>query len=237
MDAQEVDKAVLVQTSWSTWDNGYIADAVALYPHRFFGHGLIDPLEKSNAEQARYWVKDRGLAGFRFHPMYYPDRKILTIPENGSLWEEVADLGAVVQFHLRPEDAEQVDTVAPRCPGNIFILDHMGYPDADRTIAQYQPILDLARHPNVFFKLSYVNGRSKLPFPHEDVHAYIQKALDAFGSERMLWGTGYPGHHRAKHNWPSLADELRLIREGLPFLRGDQIENILGTNAARIWNQ
>ena len=43
MDAHGVDKTVLVQSSFSTWDNGYIADSVKRVPGRFVGHGLIDP--------------------------------------------------------------------------------------------------------------------------------------------------------------------------------------------------
>ncbi|MCG8625870.1 MAG: amidohydrolase, partial [Proteobacteria bacterium] len=56
-----------------------------------------------------------------------------------------------------------------------------------------------------------------------------------FGAERMVWGTGYPGHHRLKHNWPTLDQELRLVREGLPFLTDAQRERILGGTAAEIW--
>ena len=32
MNAHGIDWAVLVQTSWSTWDNGYIADSAARFP-------------------------------------------------------------------------------------------------------------------------------------------------------------------------------------------------------------
>ena len=39
MDANGVNKTVLVQTSWSTWDNGYIADSVARFPDRFVRNG------------------------------------------------------------------------------------------------------------------------------------------------------------------------------------------------------
>ena len=80
MDANGVDVSVLVQTSWSTWDNGYIADSVARFPDRFVGHGMVDPQdEENNAETARHWIEDRGLVGFRFHPMYYkaPELDIL----------------------------------------------------------------------------------------------------------------------------------------------------------------
>jgi predicted TIM-barrel fold metal-dependent hydrolase len=235
MDAHGVDRAVLVQTSWSTWDNGYIADSVARYPSRFSGQGLVDPQNPENAEQAHYWVKERGLSGFRFHPMYYPHEDILTNRENRPLWEEIAALGAIVQFHLRPEHAAQINAVAKRCPDNVLIIDHMGYPQRDRSLSKYQPILDLSQHPNVVFRLSDVAGRSGHPFPYTDIHPFIRAAHNAFGSDRIIWGTGYPGHHRAKHDWPSLGDELALIQQGLPFLNGCEIENILGNTAARIW--
>ena len=86
MDIHGVDWTVLVQTSWSTWDNGYIADSVERFPNRFIGHGLIDPQNPNNAEQVRYWIQERGLVGFRFHPMYYPDEKILLTHQSRTLF-------------------------------------------------------------------------------------------------------------------------------------------------------
>lgn len=235
MDKHGVDWAVLVQTSWSTWDNGYIADSVARFPTRFIGHGLLDPQDPSNAAQARYWVKERGLAGFRFHPMYYPDEKILLTRQNLPLWTELADLDAVIQFHLRAEQADQIAAIAKGFPRLHLIVDHMGYPQLEANMASFQPILDLARYENVFFKLSDVAGRSQQAFPYVDVHPFIKALLDAFGSERAMWGTGYPGYHRVKHNWPTLAEELRLIQEGLPFLSSVDKERILGGTAAAVW--
>ena len=235
MDVHGVDWTVLVQTSWSTWDNGYIADSVERFPSRFIGHGLIDPQGPNNAEQVRYWIKERGLAGFRLHPMYYPDEKILLTRQNEPMWEEIASLGAVIQFHLRAEFADQVAVIADRYPSLKLILDHMGYPQVDADEAAFQPIVDLAQYDNIYLKLSDVAGRSSQDFPYTDVHPFIEKLVGAFGAERMVWGTGYPGHHRVKHNWPTLDQELRLVRERLPFLTEAQRERILGGTAAEIW--
>ncbi len=236
MDAHDVDWTVLVQTSWSTWDNGYIADSVERFPDRFIGHGLIDPQDPNNAEQVRYWIKERGLVGFRFHPMYYLDEKILLTQQNGPMWEEIAALDAIIQFHLRAAFADQVAVIAQRYPHLRLILDHMGYPQVDAEEAAFQPIVELARYDNVHLKLSDVAGRSHQAFPYADVHPFIEKLLSVFGAERTIWGTGYPGHHREKHNWPSLAQELQLIREGLPFLTDNDQERILGGTAAQIWD-
>ena len=235
MDAHRVDWTVLVQTSWSTWDNGYIADSVEHFPNRFVGHGLIDPQNPNNAEQVRYWIKERSLAGFRFHPMYYPGEKILLTRQNEPMWEEIASLDAVIQFHLRAEFADQVAVIADRYPSLKLILDHMGYPQVNTDEGGFQPIVELARYDNLYLKLSDVAGRSSEDFPYTDVHPFIEKLLGAFGAGRMVWGTGYPGHHRLKHNWPTLDQELCLIREGLPFLTDAQREHILGGTAAEIW--
>ena len=236
MDAHGVDWTVLVQTSWSTWDNGYIADSVERFPDRFIGHGLIDPEDPNNAEQVRYWIKERGLVGFRFHPMYYPDEKILLTQQNRPMWEEISALAAIIQFHLRAEFADQVAVIAERYPHLRLILDHMGYPEVGGAEAAFQPIVELARYDNVYLKLSDVAGRSQQAFPYADVHPFIEKLLSVFGAERTVWGTGYPGHHRQKHNWPALAQELQLIREGLPFLTNDDKDRILGGTAMEIWN-
>jgi predicted TIM-barrel fold metal-dependent hydrolase len=236
MDEHGVDWTVLVQTSWSTWDNGYIADSVARFPDRFIGHGLIDPQDANNAAQVRYWIKERGLVGFRLHPMYYPDEEILLTEQNEPLWEEMAALDAIIQFHLRAECAGQVAVIAQRYPCMKLILDHMGYPQVGADESAFEPIVELSRYNNVYLKLSDVAGRSHQDFPYADVHPFIEQLLSAFGSARMVWGTGYPGHHRVKHNWPTLAQELRLIREGLPFLSDDDREHILGGTAAQIWN-
>jgi predicted TIM-barrel fold metal-dependent hydrolase len=235
MDANRVDWTVLVQTSWSTWDNGYIADSAARYPNRFIGHGLLDPLDANNTTLARMWMKERRLRGFRFHPMYYPDQEVLLRPENGALWEELESLKAVVQFHMRAGDAGQVATVARRHPTLRMIIDHMGYPAVEQGMAAFQPVVELAKLPNVWLKLSDIKGRSKQAFPHVDVHPFIKALVQAFGAERMVWGTGYPGHHREKHHWLSLADELRLVREGLPFLTARERDRILGETAAELW--
>lgn len=235
MDDEGVDWSVLVQTSWSTWDNGYIADSVARFPRRFVGMGLVDPLDPANAETARYWMADRGLAGFRFHPMYYPDEKVMLRPQNGPLLEELAANKAVLQFHLQPDFADQVDQIAGRFPDMICLIDHMGYPNREAEAEAFGPVLDLARHANVMVKVSDVAGRSAQDFPYADVHPFIERLHQAFGGQRLLWGTGYPGHHRLKHNWPSLADELRLVREGIPFFDETTRALVLGGTAARVW--
>ncbi|MDE0040610.1 MAG: amidohydrolase family protein [Candidatus Poribacteria bacterium] len=189
-----------------------------------------------NAELVRYWVDERNLAGFRFHPLYYPDDKILLTDQNRAMWDEIDARDAVIQFHLNAAYADQVEYIARHYPRLKLILDHMGYPDVSAGLSGFEPILALSRYENVYVKVSDIAGRSGKAFPFEDVHPFIRALLNAFGAARAVWGTGYPGHHRVKHNWLPLSEELRLIREGLPLLTDADRDMILGGTAASIWN-
>ncbi len=255
MDANGVDRSVLVQTSWSTWDNSYVADSARKHPDRLIAMGMVNPLDPSNAYTVRYWMDERRMAGFRFHPSYYhpPEGKqstpgleragfpngveILTLPRNEPMWEALSERRAIVQIHCRPNDAHQLDVVAARYPHITWLIDHLMYPLPDWApdYAPYDAVLALAKHRNVSIKISDVHGRSKQPYPYADMHGIVRKVVNAFGAGRCLWGTGYPGHHRQKNKWPSLADELRLVREGFNYLSPADRQKILGDNARAIW--
>jgi predicted TIM-barrel fold metal-dependent hydrolase len=58
---------------------------------------------------------------------------------------------------------------------------------------------------------------------------------DAFGPDRLLWGTGFPGATRGQAERPTLTQELDLIRSELAFLTAEDREKILGRNAAKLW--
>ena len=238
MDANGVDKTVLVQTSFSTWDNEYVATSAIRYPDRFVSMGLIDPMADDNAVLVKYWMDTHGMQGFRFHPQYYSNVDILKRTENDIMFRQIEQRSGIVQIHNRPEHAHQLDFVAARYPGITWLIDHMMYPTPDMAPDwdEYRPVLALARHRNVFMKISDIHNRSAGPFPFLDMHDVVKLAIDAFGIERCMWGTGYPGYHRVKHGWLSLEDELRLVLEGFDWLTSNEQAKLLGQNAMDVWN-
>ena len=238
MDANGVDAAVLVQTSWSTWDNTYVAEAAARYPRRLRSIGLIDPLDPASVELVQHWMDALGMRGFRFHPDYYPDVEILTSPHTRPLLRAIEDRSGIAKVHNRVPSAHQLADAARRYPGITWIIDHLMYPEPRMAAdgwCEYRTVLRLAERENVFLTISDVHSRSGVGFPFRDMHEVIKRAIDAFGIDRCLWGTGYPGHLRVAHGWPPLADELRLVREGLDWLTATERASILGENARRLF--
>ena len=127
MDEHQIDSSVLIQSSWSTWDNSYIADSVKRYPNRLIGQGLIDPYDKTNADKISYWINKQGLSGFRFHPIYYPEEKILLKKQNRPMWDEISNTRSIIQFHLDPKFADQIEVIAALYPDTTMIIDSGEY--------------------------------------------------------------------------------------------------------------
>ena len=100
-------------------------------------------------------------------------------------------------FDINP-NYTQMDTIrefANRIsPGVPMILDHCGKPGiAQRAIAQYRDdVKDLARHPNLWIKLSDLPPYAGPDWTPADLRPYIEATLDAFGPERTIYAGDYP---------------------------------------------
>ena len=85
-----------------------------------------------------------------------------------------------------------VGKIAERHPGLKLIIDHMGVPRASKGEAAYrfQPeLLALAKYPNVAVKATGQAGYAEDEYPFRSLHPHLQRCFDAFGPERMFWGT------------------------------------------------
>jgi predicted TIM-barrel fold metal-dependent hydrolase len=221
-----IDHCVLVQSSAFGWNNTYMVECLQRYPGAFRAIGLVDPQSPHNAEDLRRWV-GQGLSGFRFHPLYYPDdASWVDSPANDPLWDAAEATGAILQFHLRPPHAVPLARMIARHPQVRVIVDHLGKPDVTEAppYPGFQPVLELARFPRVWVKLGDYQIASQQPFPWSDTIPFVARLREAFGPQRMIWGTGYPGRARLV----PLEQALQYVRQELPCLTVGDVAQILG---------
>lgn len=226
MAAFQIDHCVLVQSSAFGWDNTYMVECLERYPGRFKAIGLVDPLGEDNADDLRRWM-GRGLSGFRLHPLYYPDEPCwIDSPANDRLWEAAVETGAILQFHMWPRHAVPLARMIARHPGVRVIVDHLGKPDVTEAppYPSSRPVLDLARFPLVWVKIGDYQIASRQQFPWRDTIPFVAALREAFGPGRMIWGTGYPNGARLV----PLEQALRYVRQELPCLAPDDVDQILG---------
>lgn len=243
MDKNGMTHAVIVQTIFHGWDNTYTVYSVNRHPDRFVGHGLIDPTDPKVADKLAYWMNEHGLVGMRFSPIYYLNGNHggdswITSRAHQKLWKRASRLGAVFNMFIHSSQLPRLGQMVERYPGVKVIVDHVSQIDLAAEDAQQQldKLLALARWPNVWVKvtdMTSVSPSKKYPFP--EAMPYLKQVYDAFGPDRLLWGTGYPGAVREEFGRPSLAKELELVKTQFAFMTDEDKQKYLGLNAQKLW--
>jgi predicted TIM-barrel fold metal-dependent hydrolase len=232
MEEHAIDHCVLVQSSAFGWDNTYMVECLEQYPGKFKAIGLVDPLDRHNSDQLWYWM-NRGLSGFRLHPLYYRDQPVwVDSAEHDKLWQEAQKTGAILQFHMLPEHAAPLGRMVDRHPDVRVIVDHIGKPDVTEPgpHPSFDDVLRLAERKNVWVKIGDYQIASKQEFPWRDTWPFVAKLKEAFGPERMMWGTGYP---RTARIIP-LAQALEYVR-GLPCFSPAELDQVLGETPRKLF--
>ena len=239
MELFGIDYAILVQVIYHGWDNGYVAECLKVHPDRFRVQGLIDPTDPARADKLETWIKEHGLSGMRFSPIYYEGREEwLNAPESIPLWEKAEELGAVFNFFISTPQLPRLEEMVGRFPGVRVVIDHLARvdlagPDPE---AEFGKLLALASYPNVWAKVTELQIISLTKeYPFADTFAWVRRMYGAFGPERLLWGTGFPGATRGQAGRLSLERELALVRQEIPFFTAADREKIMGQNAFQLW--
>ena len=115
-----------------------------------------------------------------------------------------------------------------------FVLDHLGKPDVRRGgFDSWRRDLDrMAALPNVCAKLSgLVTEADWTRWTIEDLHRYVNAAIDAFGPERLMIGSDWPVCTLAGQ-YDEVLDVVRTAISGRP---AEEQDAILGGTAQRFW--
>jgi predicted TIM-barrel fold metal-dependent hydrolase len=194
MDAVGVSAAVLVQPPMYGWDNSYSVDAALARPDRFRVVGLIDPAAADVDSRLAAWNDTGVMVGARLVAIREHDRAALREGRFDGLFK-AAERHGVTVFVVAPGQLDAIASIVGRHPGLQFVIDHLGLPQPPLDSADPEPfgaldkLVGLSRFDNVAVKCTGVPSLSREPYPFLDVWPHIHRVLQAFGPERVMWGT------------------------------------------------
>lgn len=226
LDAHHLDRAVLVQPSFLGTDNRYMLAVLAQAPERLRGIAMIEP-DASDEEMAQ--LAAQGVAGVRFN-LIGADMPALRSPEwRGSL-ARMAALGWHVELHRHACDlAPLIDAALDA--GLRVVVDHYGRPNQALGLAD--PALDAlmgfgaSRRVWVKLSASYRCG----PDPSGFERQAVPRFMDAFGTDRLLWGSDWP--HTQWEGQAQVASSHDTLRAAVPA--GPALDAVLGGTAAELY--
>lgn len=112
---------------------------------------------------------------------------------------EVAARDLAFDACVRAAQLPEVARLAGAIPELRIVLDHLGKPAVGTASAPLAPtaewvrdLAELARHPNASCKLSGLPGEAGGDWSAAQLEPFLDVAADAFGPERLLWGSDWP---------------------------------------------
>jgi predicted TIM-barrel fold metal-dependent hydrolase len=198
MDAAGVNAAVLVSPRVYGSDHRYSLAAAANYPGRFGVVGPVSPSTPDAEGRVRAFRDEPGGLGIRAVPMRQEDEGV-----DGASWRRIfapAERAQVPVFLLAADVIDIVPGIARAYPELQIVLDHLGaiasssFGGHASGWARLPDLLSLARFDNVALKCSNVPSLSRSRFPFEDVWPHLHAILEAFGPERLIWGSDITVH-------------------------------------------
>jgi predicted TIM-barrel fold metal-dependent hydrolase len=225
-----VGRVNLIQMSFYAFDNSYMLDMIKLYPERFVGTAIVDPLGPRPDEAMRALLP-RGVRAFRIAPNYskLAPSRWLEPPGYAAMFDAAAKTGQALSCLIDPAAFAEVDRMCARFPDATVIIDHLGRVGADGTVrdADVDALCALAKHPRVLVKVGAFYALGKKTPPYLDLAPLIRRVVQAFGARRCMWESDCPFQVVA-HKY---TDSLALVRDRLDFLSRDDRDWLLGRTA------
>jgi L-fuconolactonase len=232
MTAAGVDRVILVPPSWEGYRNDYALEAAQKYPDRFAVMGKVALNDSASEAKMASWLKQPGMLGFRISFRHAGTHSWLDDGTADWFWAAAERYDIPVMVFV-PFAVEKIGKIAERHPGLRVIVDHMGLNvqwKGKDLAPGVDVLLKFARLENVAVKASCLPCYVDEPYPFPRLHPQIRRVVEAFGPERVFWGTDLsqlPCPYR---------QAVTLFTEELDFLSTWDKEWIMGRAIARWLN-
>lgn len=225
-----VGRVNLIQMSYYEFDNRYMLDMIKLYPERFVGTGIVDPLG-DDPGKAMAALEPKGVRAIRVVPGYskQPPAKWLEPPGYSAMFATAARLKMALSCLIDSSGFAEVDRMCGKFPETTVIIDHLGRIGVNGTItdADIDALCALAKHPRLYVKVGAFYALGKKTPPYLDLAPVIERVLKAYGARRLMWESDCPFQVVSQ----KYDDSIALVRDRLKFLSADDREWLLWRTA------
>lgn len=173
------------------------------------------------------------LRGIRHQVQAEPDRRWLCRDDVRRGLRAVGEAGLVYELLTLPHQLPAAIETVAALPEVAFVLDHCSKPEiaAGRREPWAADLLELASYPNVVCKLSGLVTEAGPDWTVERLRPYADVVLDAFGADRVMFGSDWPVCLLAA-SYDEVLDAAEQLTAGLPE-RGRAA--VFGDTARRVY--
>ena len=234
LHAAGLDGCIAVQARQSLEENRFLLDLADRHPFIRGVVGWVDLQSEQVADQLAKFARHPRAVGVRHVAQDEPDDRFLVRPEVLRGIEALAGFDLTYDILIFPKQLPAVIELVGRFPKQPFVLDHLAKPlIRDGVLEPWRALIrELAQAPNCSCKVSgMVTEARPGAWRAEDFQPYLDVVWEAFGEERLMFGS----------DWPvcllngDYAQVTALVRDYVRQQASAAEDKVFGANAARFY--
>ena len=194
MRQEGIVRAVLVHPEPYGDDHRLVLDCLAREPGLFKGTSLFYPKDPEAPAKLEALVRAHpAIVSTRFHAHRGKESYLDSFADEGvrALWKKAVELDLVVELHIGPDYGGQVGALMREYPQTTVLIDHLAEPHWGNAV-EFADVLALADYDRVYMKLSGLSHFAGDGPLYESARPFTRRVVEAFGPERLVWGSGAP---------------------------------------------
>ncbi len=234
LDQSKIDGCVAVQADQSETETEFLLDFAGRYDFVKGVVGWVDLRSPQLSERLEHYCNNSFFKGVRHIVQAEKDGFMLQESFLKGI-QQLKDFNLTYDILIFPHQLEEAVALVKKNPEQAFVLDHIAKPYIkDKKIDQWaKHINQLAAHQNVNCKLSGLLTEADWNhWQEEDFTAYLTVIMEAFGTDRMMYGSDWPVCLLAG-SYPHV---VRIVENFISSLSTDDQKKIMGQNAHHFYN-
>jgi L-fucono-1,5-lactonase len=235
--ANDVSATIVVQVRADVAETAALLELSSRTPVMIGVVGWVDLTASDVGEQIdalRAGPGGENLVGLRHDATDESDPNWLLRADVDTGMRALADQGLTFDLEITARELSAADVLARRNPEVRFVVDHGAKPSiADGWSSEWADgIVALAQNRHVWCKLSgLVTEAAWTTWTPADLQRYVDHLIDAFGAQRLMFGSDWPVCELAA----GYGRVLATATEGLAALDLEERQDILCRNALRFY--
>jgi L-fuconolactonase len=230
----EIHGVVAVQARQALEETRWLLEVSERHPFILGVVGWVDLCSRDAGEQLAKFSRDHRLVGIRHLVQDEPDDSFVQRRDFQRGLAAVGREGLVYDLLIHPRHLPHAIDLVREFPAQPFVLDHLAKPLIKKGVLSPwgEDLRVLGREPNVYCKLSgMVTEADWKDWKPEDFAPYLDVVLEAFGTDRLLFGSDWPVCTLAA----TYAQVLHVVEDYIAKLSSEEKGAILGGTAARVY--
>ncbi len=232
--ANGIDASIAVQADQSENETMFLLDLAEKNKHIAGVVGWVDLLSPRVGERLEYFSRFSKLCGFRHIAQGEPDDRFLAREDFVKGVAQLRAFDFTYDILIYSKQLPAAIELAARLPEQPFVVDHLAKPQlkSGKAAPWAAQMRELAHNKNVFCKLSgLVTEADSKHWKADDFKPYLDVVFDAFGVERLMFGSDWPVCLLAA----TYGQVKQLIENYVKGYSEADKEKIFGGNAARFY--